>query len=169
MTNTDTSVGMTLERIAADIAWLAEEAARSDAEVADVAHLLSDLRAIKKDAARAYDEVERALLSLMGERKQEIPGLGVVEVKGSPRRTKWRHDELIPVIVSRALDERVFDPETGEAQEREAETVARVLRECISFGAGKVTGLRARGIQPDEYCQEDEMHYSIVLPPAVER
>jgi len=56
------------------------------------------------------------------------------------------------------------DEETGEF-EREAHAVARVLRDCVSFGAGKVTGLRARGITPDEFCQETVDGYSVVLPP----
>lgn len=130
-----------------------------------LADLLASCRDMKQDLARVYDEVESLFLPLAGEKKLEVPNLGVVEIKSSPKRTQWRHDELIPVIVARALDEREYDPETGEALEREAVTVARVLRECISFGAGKVTGLRARGIQPDEYCTEDEVHYSVKLPP----
>lgn len=154
--------------ILGELDWLTAEAQRPDAEANDVAEILAALRDIKQDAARAYDEVEKALLALMGERKLEVPGLGVIESKRKTKRNGWRHDELIPVLVARALDERVFDPGTGEAQERESETVARVLRECISFGAGKVTGLRARGIQPDEYCTETPDGWSVQLPPRVE-
>lgn len=155
------SIQPALERVARDVETLTVPA--------PVAYVLARLRDIKQDAARAYDEVERHLLSIAGEKSYEIDGLGVVEIKGSPKRSAWRHDELIPVIVARALDERQKDPETGEILEREAEAVARVMRECIGFGAGKVTGLRARGIQPDEFCTESEMTYSVKLPPRAEQ
>jgi hypothetical protein len=70
----------------------------------------------------------------------------------------------VPVVVARALDERQVDEATGE-YERESSAVARVLRECISLGAGKVTGLRARGIQPDEFCKEEPDGWAVMLPP----
>lgn len=129
------------------------------------AEILAMLRDVKADAARAYSAVEQTVIAAAGKKSYEVPGLGMVEIKKSTKRSAWRHDELVPVIVSHALDERQFDPDTGEALEREAETVARVLRECVSFGAGKVTGLRARGIQPDEFCVEQEDGYSVRLPP----
>src|SRR5688572_20959006 len=69
-----------------------------------LAELLASIRDIKADAARAYSEVERFLLAAMGERKIEVPGVGLVESKKRTKRTAWRHDELIPVVVARALD-----------------------------------------------------------------
>lgn len=131
----------------------------------DVAHLLADLRDHKARVAEVFSTVEKHLLTLAGEKKLEVPGLGLVEIKRRTKRAKWQHDVLIPVIVARALDERVFDPVTGEAEEREAMTVARALRECISFGAGKVTGLRARGIDESEFCRVEPDGWAIQLPP----
>ena len=130
----------------------------------DLALILADLRDLKSTAGEVYSQVEHTLLGVMGEKQVEVAGLGVVEIKRRTKRTAWRHDELIPVVVARALDERRVDEETGEF-EREAHAVARVLRDCVSFGAGKVTGLRARGITPDEFCQETVDGYSVVLPP----
>lgn len=138
--------------------------AQDSTSVDDTALALADMVQVKRLAARVYDDIEKHLLSLMDSKRIEVPGVGLVEAKKAVRRSGWRHAELIPVVVARALDERRVDEETGE-YEREAEAVARVLRDCISFGAGKVTGLRARGIQPDEFCVEDEAHWSVKLPP----
>lgn len=131
---------------------------------ADLAHLLADVRDLRKQVGEVYARLETHLLAHMDEKRKEVGGLGVVEAKRKTKRTAWRHDELVPVVVARALDERRLDEETGE-YEREAEAVARVLRDCISLGAGKITGLRARGITPDEYCNEQEDGWSIQLPP----
>lgn len=133
----------------------------------DVAVALVELADVKRRAARAYDEAERRYLILAPEKRYEVPGVGLVEVSKRTKRTGWRHAELLPVLVARALDERQLDEESGE-YEREASAVARVLRECVSFGAGKVTGLRARGIQPDEFCDETPDGYSVRLPPVQE-
>ena len=64
--------------------------------------------------------------------------------------------------------ERMLDAAAGEERSTADLTgweAAQALRECISFGAGKVTGLRARGLQPDEYCKETPDGWSVQLPP----
>lgn len=112
---------------------------------------------------------ERDLGELMEDKTLEVPGIGVFEKKTARRRTKWRHDELVPAVVARLVDTPnvVWDEESGERLPgpEAASRLARGMRDCISFGAGKVTGLRALGIQADEYCEEDEAHVSIQLPP----
>lgn len=131
-----------------------------------LAAVLYALRDVKRRAAEVYSACERALLSEAGDKSFVVPNLGKFEVKRSTKRSGWRHDELVPVLVSKAMEERHFDGTSGEV-ESEGHAVARVLRDCISFGAGKVTGLRDRGIQADEYCQVDEASYSVQLPPPV--
>ena len=42
---------------------------------------------------------------------------------------------------------------------------AEALRKAISFGAGKVTALRSLGLQPDEYCREEQDGMTVELPP----
>lgn len=132
-----------------------------------LASLLADVRDIKQDAARVYDEIERFYLAECGDKKLEVLNLGIVEVKSSVRRTAWDHDSLWKVVVARALDERQVDPDTGELLEREAETISRVLRECAS-PSWRVTALRARGIDESEFCSVDETSWSVKLPPRKE-
>lgn len=155
----------TLDRLLAGIASdlnVFDDSINTVTDPVDGVFLLAALRDMKQDLARVYEATEKHLLSLMGDKKMEVDGIGLVEVKRRTKRTQWRHDELWPVVVARALDERLLDEETGE-YESAAEVVSRVLRDCMS-PSWKVTGLRARGIQPDEFCTEEQEGYSVVLP-----
>jgi hypothetical protein len=129
---------------------------------------LVKLRWNLREARVHLDEVAAAadqhLLAEAGERTFDVPGIGRVEIKVKKKRTGWRHDELVPALVAKAREERLLNSETGDV-EPEGVTVARVLRDCISFGAGKVTGLRRRGFQPDEWCNEEPDGWQVVLPP----
>lgn len=129
-----------------------------------LASLLMDLRDLKKQTDEVFKQTEARLLNEAGEKAFDIPMLGRFEVRKVNKRTGWAHDLLVPVLVQKANEERRFNGESGEV-EPEGHAVARVLRECISFGAGKVTGLRARQIQADEFCTVEDGGYSVVLPP----
>lgn len=145
-------------------------------ELDDVAMALAEMVEVKRLAGRVYDAIEQQYLGLClvrgliafasgrprRARMREVPGVGAVEVKRSTKRSQWQWDDLIAHIVARALDERKVDEETGEI-EREGPVVARAMRDCLSFSAGKVTGLRARGIQPDEFCVEEFNGFDVKL------
>lgn len=131
-------------------------------EVAEIRRHVTGERG--KTETGAYRQTELRLLSLMDEKVLRTP-LGAFESKWQTRRTGWRYDALLPVVVARGLDERKVDPETGE-YEREGEAVARALKDCISFSGGKVTGLKARGINPDEFCNAEYTGQTVMLPPA---
>lgn len=78
-----------------------------------------------------------------------IPGLdGPVTTKRSPRRTEWRNDVLWSDVLA--------------AQGRSEEDLAD-LRAVLSLG-WSLTGLRAIGIEPDDYCKADPAHESVQLP-----
>lgn len=93
----------------------------------------------------------------------DVPLLGRVEVKRSASRTQWDNDTLAAHVIARARDERMFDPDTGEALEDEHSAALRVLKDCASF-SWKVTGLRQHGIDPAEFCTETWKRPSVVLP-----
>lgn len=164
-----------------DLDLLAEQIDQID-NAPTLAGLLLSLRTLKALVAECYAETEKQLLAVMGEDKRlEVPGLGVFEAKPEKGRKAWQWDDLCRDLLPLALAERRVDEETGEV-EGEGEAVLRVLRDCISFSGGKVgrkrkgtdeyvSGLRARGLQPDEYCQEaPEWSWSVALPPVdVER
>lgn len=139
-----------------------------ETEPEPIAVVLAAIRRCRADLAEFADEVEKALLAVMGEKNLEVPGVGLVEVKKATRRTQWQHDDLLAAVVARLADEPgvFFDPEDGVflPSQTIGHNIARRLRECVSFGAGKVTGLRALGIDPSEYCTEDEGRYAIKMP-----
>lgn len=142
------------------VAELHHEALLAD-QPADLARALAILRDLKQDAATIYSEIEQRYLDSLpdyGDRV-EVPGLGVVETHRRTKRTKWDTDALVADVLGAAAGD---DRAVGDLDPWEAVTA---LRECISFGAGKVTGLRARGLQPDEYCQETPDGWSVQLPP----
>ena len=76
---------------------------------------------------------------------------GLVEIS-KRRNRRWDHDETIKHVVSRALDERAIDPNTGEVEPSWA-VVARAIRECAGIGYWRVTALRDRGLDPDEFAE----------------
>lgn len=127
-----------------------------------LAQILAGIRDIKRQVSAVYDDCERLLLSRMDEKKLEVPGLGLVEAKRRIKRTQWDNDSLTKHVVALALDERLLDEATGEF-EREADAVARVLGECAR-PSWRVTPLRARGLQIDEFCREEEDGWSVSLP-----
>jgi hypothetical protein len=139
-----------------------QSAAKVD-EADDLAHLLADLASLKRAVSETYKTVEARLVAEAGNRKFEVAGLGLVEIKRATKYTQWKNDELWRVVAARALDERLMDPETGELLERESETISRVLRACVS-PSWLLTGLRNRGIQVDEFANVEENGYSVRLP-----
>lgn len=129
-----------------------------------LARLMWEIRETRGRLSDVYGQAERMLLSEAGEKSFDVPGIGRVEVRVKKNRTGWKHDELVPALVAKANEERLLNSVTGEL-EPEGVTVARVLRDCLSFGAGKVTGLRRRGFTPDEWCIETDGGWTVQLPP----
>ena len=101
----------------------------------EVARCLAALRDAKADAATVYADVEKHLLSCMGERAIEVQGLGVFETKRRTKRTGWDHDSLVQDVID-TVD--LLDPANDDFPAPWA--VVQALRECVSFGAGKVRG-----------------------------
>lgn len=130
--------------------------------------VLAAIRECRAQLDVLYRKVASDLIATSGVKKFVVPGLGETEIKKRTKRTQWRKDELLPVVVARIVDERetLYDVETGELLPYAVigQNIARRLSECISFGAGKVTGLRAIGIQPDEFCTEEPDGYDVKLP-----
>lgn len=128
---------------------------------ADLARALSALRDLKQDAATVYAEVEARYLDHLEEYGQrvEVPGLGLVETHRRTKRKAWDHDALIADVIE------TVNMDGDESVAPGPWEVVAALRECVSLGAGKVIGLRARGLQVDEYCQETPDGWSVQLPP----
>lgn len=130
--------------------------------------VLCEVRDLRADLASFAADVTRDLLPLATEKKFIVSGLGEVTVRKQTKRTAWQHDQLLPALIARIMDEKetLYDPETGELlpYTQIGHNLTARLRACVSFGAGKVTGLRSIGLQPDEFCTETPDGWGVELP-----
>lgn len=133
---------------------------------ADVDLLAGELSAIKRQAQSDIAKI----LAARGERKVEVEGLGVVEVKGGMDRKNWKSREVLREVIFRAL----VDPETGEWHNPDADAIdiAKAIEEAVANCIGMTGstswkvgewdakterykgGLRSVGIDPEDYCDE---------------
>lgn len=151
----------------AGFAEMVEEAYRPDVPVEILARILVAIRDERAGLATLARRVTTDLLAEMPDRTLEVDGLGQVTARASKRRTAWDTDSLVAAIVARLADEPgvFFDDEGGmRPYAAIGHNVAARLRECLSISGGKVTGLKALGIDADEYCTVDEAAWSVQLP-----
>ncbi len=135
----------------------------------DLVRLLVDIRELRAGLATLAGDVTKDLLAHADEKRFVVPDIGEVEIKKSTKRTQWRHDEMLPAVIARVMDEKetLYDRDTGELLPyvQIGHNLTSRLRECVSLGGGKVTGLRAIGLQPDEFCKEEADGWDVKLPP----
>ena len=124
--------------------------------------LLDELTMVKEELGllnAKKRELTEEIAKEMPERKMEIGDHGVIE-RSYASNKKWDSDSLIPVLVARALDDRIVDKSTGEI-EREATAVARVLKSCAGIGYWRMTELKEYGVEPDEYYETSSKRASL--------
>lgn len=120
------------------------------------------LREAKRGIDLLYRRIENDVIRGTDKKSFTIEGAGEVQIKTSTKRNDWNHDALWRTVVARALDEREMDDD-GVIAEPSYETVARVLAECAR-PSWRVTPLRDRGIDPDEFSHVEYGAKSVVLP-----
>lgn len=137
------------------VAWLDQivEEVRVSEDAGMAVATLKSLREMTAQLRETASQVEARYVEI-APRKAEYPGVGVVEVKRQTTRTQWEHPEILKRVVAAARDERLVDEETGEMIEDEYTTLGRVLNEVARF-EWRLVPLRARGIEPDDFCQVD--------------
>lgn len=129
--------------------------------------VLCALRDCRADLAVLAKKVEGGFLSMAGERYIVVDGYGEFQAQKKTKRTKWQWDTLVPAVISRVMDEpgTIYDDDgTLLPYATIGHNVAAKLHDCIGFSAGKVTGLRAIGLQSDEFCTETPDGWSVKLP-----
>lgn len=104
-------------------------------KLADVARLAGQVR----------DEFAAKLAGAMPEKRMTVTGVGTFEKHRKSSRTRWEKDDLLRAV----LDTRLADPESGELRE---ETETDKILDVWSLGAPRLGALRARGLDPDEFC-----------------
>lgn len=133
-------------------------------------HTLVTIACAIRDARADLDviakTITRDITAQMGEREITLDGIGVITCRRATTRRKWDHDELWRRVTSLAVEQPgVLCDEDGEILPPAviAQQVAQVLRECAT-PSWKVTGLRAIGIDPGEWCEESPGDWSVQLP-----
>lgn len=153
------TIELARQALGAALTEMQKEALGAD-RPADVARALAAMRDLKADAGTVYRDIEEHLLGCWdGDyyTPLEVVGQGQFKVHRRTQRKKWDHDALVQDVLEVA--------ETDAGEDLTARDAVRELRECIGFGAGKVGGIKARGLQVDQYCEVTEDGHSIELPP----
>lgn len=106
-----------------------------------------------EDTRRALTITAEDLADLIGrtmpEKRHTAPGV-TVERHRKTSRTEWDRDALLSAV----LDSRLVDTTTGEVTD---ETPLDRVTHVWHLGAPRVTALRARGIDPDEFCRTEHL------------
>lgn len=118
---------------------------------------LEPLQQIIVDLRIVESAAKRNILELMPSRMEVVEGVGSIEKYKKVTRRNWQSDDLLRAIVRNAL----VDQTTGEIPSSPMEAVDRVITEikaCVPFTgstAWRVTALRDRGFDLDEWCEQN--------------
>jgi len=124
---------------------------------------LEPLQQVLGDLRMLEQQVKRGIADTMPERRVTVEGVGTVERKAKTTRRNWDSDELLRKIISGAI----LDEQTGELPSSPMVAADLILQELravmpITGSLGwRVTALRERGIDPDEWCEQDRDGYTV--------
>jgi hypothetical protein len=139
------------------------------ADLPGLAALLASVRRARATLAFLESEVETAVAALMGSNVVVIPEVGVLERRGGKKRTEWDHARLASLLAVRVADQRRVDPETGEILPRPpgrlAQDVVDELLACAGVSYWKVGELRARKVDPADFCEEGPGRQTVGIRP----
>ena len=129
----------------------AEDVGTDLGEALTVWNLLADCA---RRLAAARDDLGRLLADDMPEKRMTVMGVGTFEKHRKADRKALDKDDLLRVV----LDSRVVDPETGEVRD---ETPLDKVLDVWNLPAPRTTALKARGIDPDEFCTVEYGHLTL--------
>lgn len=90
----------------------------------------------------------RRLAERLPEKRYVVQGMGVVERRRRTDRKHWDTEDLLRAV----LDTKLVDADTGEVKDETP--LDKVLR-VWNLGAPRITALRERGLDPDEYAETE--------------
>ena len=129
-----------------------------------LAHGLHALRRLKRDLAMLESAVEADVAKLMPQPTVEFDGFVAQRRRGTDRKA-WQSEQLLDQVLLRAA----HDPETGEViddpyllRDRVSELVRMTLPVVPSTG-WRVTGLKALGLDPEDWCESSPGRTSVQL------
>jgi hypothetical protein len=103
------------------------------------------LRDIKHQINDVEQQLQDATASLMDRKDKVIDGVGVLSRHERKSRTQWDKEMLLRAV----LDSRIVDKDTGEVRD---EAPVDKVTNVWNLGAPRVTALKARGLDADEFC-----------------
>lgn len=126
----------------------------------EAVRLLDKMRAAADQAGAVKDALVRHVY-LTGEhgRNVIVEGVGPVDITRARDRKAWDERGMIQAVIDRRMEER-----GGEMPNEPWEVVEWVL-EVASVDYGRVTPLRALGLDPDDYCTSTPGRVGVSLPP----
>lgn len=141
------STALLLEAVIADLDELMPTATVDDLAAAMVVRSILATTAMGLSSVR--ESLDDKIGEAMGEYRKIVEGFGQVERHKKKSRTKWDTDDLRRAV----LDSRVIDEATGEVLD--PNPVDKILR-VWNLGAPRLTALRERGLDPDEFAVTEE-------------
>lgn len=157
-------VEVSAQTLAADSAALA-----GSADLPGLAALLQAVRRARATLAFLESDTETLVAGLMASNVVVIPGVGVLERRGGRKRSAWDHARLASLLAVRVADQRRVDPDTGEILPRPpgrlAQDVVDELLACAGLSYWKVGELRARKLDPADYCEEEAGRSTVGIRP----
>lgn len=118
---------------------------------------LFDLAVFRDEVRAAFAQVEQHCAMIAGSKQFDVGGLGTFTVRKRKDRKTWDKERLLADV----LDSRLVDEETGEVAD---ETPLDRVTSVWNLGTPRLSALRARGLNPDHYCQSEEMGWAVQLP-----
>lgn len=109
----------------------------------------------RKNLAVVAHDLEQKLAKVMP-KQLVVDGAGTFECHKKKARTAWDKDDLLRAV----LDTRLVNKDTGEVKE---ETPLEKVLAVFNLPSPRLTALRDRGLDPDEYCHTEDTGYAIRL------
>lgn len=161
------TLGDVVDAVSANLAGQAVMLA-SAGDVAALAQLLHTVRQCRATLAFVESELETNLARIMPASTIAVAGVGVLERRAGKKRTSWDHTRLASLLAARVGDRR-FDPATGEELARPpavlAQDVADELLACAGLSYWKTGALKARGLDPGQFCEEEAGRTTVGIRP----
>ena len=116
---------------------------------------LAMIRDARASLMYAERELEQKLAARMDDKRHVIEGVGTFERRQKKARTQWDTDDLLRAV----LDTRLCDEDGVIIEETPVERLLHVW----NLGAPRLTALRDRQIDPDEFCHAEPAGFSIQI------
>ena len=98
--------------------------------------------------ALVRERLDTLLGEALGTYETTVPGFGVVRRHRKKDRTRWDKEQLLRDVA----DSKLVDRETGEVKD---ETPLEKVLMVWNLAYPRITALRARGLDADDYCETE--------------